>query len=279
MPGILFATHGGPSAEGAARLARLLSERLHAPLHLLAVMEPLPTIDYGYGVTYAPTQEEEAALRRELLASSTAQVRRAGIAAGVPDLRFGAPSAEIAAAARAVHADVIVIGLGSHDVVQRALGGETALHLVQVATTPVLAVPDTATALPRRVVAALDFSPTSVRAVETVAPWLTAGDVLDLVHVEAARHAPRGAADEATRRLRDLASELRLASGVRVQNTPLQGDPARALLEELERVDGELIVLGSHGYGFWKRLMLGSVASKVIRLSTRSVLVAPIGCL
>ncbi|HEX6965265.1 MAG TPA: universal stress protein, partial [Gemmatimonadaceae bacterium] len=40
-----------------------------------------------------------------------------------------------------------------------------------------------------------------------------------------------------------------------------------------EREHADLIALGSHGYGMWKRFMLGSVASKVLRLATCSVLV------
>jgi nucleotide-binding universal stress UspA family protein len=49
------------------------------------------------------------------------------------------------------------------------------------------------------------------------------------------------------------------------------------LLAYLESAGADLIALGSHGYGWWKRLALGSVASKVMRLATRAVLVAPIG--
>ena len=41
-------------------------------------------------------------------------------------------------------------------------------------------------------------------------------------------------------------------------------------------MNGDLIALGSHGYGLWKRLTIGSVASKVLRLAGASVLVQPI---
>jgi nucleotide-binding universal stress UspA family protein len=57
----------------------------------------------------------------------------------------------------------------------------------------------------------------------------------------------------------------------------LQGDPARSLLSYLETSAADMIALGSHGYGLWKRLTLGSVVSKVVRLATTAVLVAPIG--
>jgi hypothetical protein len=52
-----------------------------------------------------------------------------------------------------------------------------------------------------------------------------------------------------------------------------------ALLDHAQSVNADVITLGSHGYGVWKRIMIGSVASKMIRLSTRAVLVAPLGCL
>lgn len=74
--------------------------------------------------------------------------------------------------------------------------------------------------------------------------------------------------------------------GTRLSSGTLHGDSpltlratARALLEHVARVNGDLIALGSHGYGLWKRLTLGSVASKVVRLATTAVLVAPIGSL
>ena len=57
----------------------------------------------------------------------------------------------------------------------------------------------------------------------------------------------------------------------------LQGEPARSLLAYLDSSSADMIALGSHGYGFWKRLALGSVVSKVVRLARSAVLVAPIG--
>lgn len=48
-----------------------------------------------------------------------------------------------------------------------------ALQLVQVASSPALAVPFTMTALPRRVLAGVDFSPSSVASAKACARWLT----------------------------------------------------------------------------------------------------------
>jgi nucleotide-binding universal stress UspA family protein len=44
----------------------------------------------------------------------------------------------------------------------------------------------------------------------------------------------------------------------------LPGSPRSAILEEAERWKADLIVVGSHGYGAWQRLVLGSVSQAVV---------------
>ncbi len=46
-----------------------------------------------------------------------------------------------------------------------------------------------------------------------------------------------------------------------------------SILKEAEDWEADLIVLGSHGRGFWKRLLLGSVSSAVVQHAKCSVLV------
>ena len=48
--------------------------------------------------------------------------------------------------------------------------------------------------------------------------------------------------------------------------------PAQAILQEAEKLDADLIVLGTHGRHGVSRLILGSIAEKVIRTSARPVL-------
>jgi nucleotide-binding universal stress UspA family protein len=278
MTRILLATHGGTGADGAARVAVLLSERLQAELDAVVVQEPLLPLDYGYGIIWAPSTEQMEAVAQQLSTDAAAQLRRCNAPRCAPSLRVGPPVMEIVATARADQAAVVVLGLGPHDLMDRALGRETALQLVQVAATPVLAVPPDVTALPRRVVAAVDFTPTSVRAAQLAAGWLRDGDALHLVHIaeEASGAADRAAAEQ---KLGGVASGLRVGGRVEVKQAVVSGAPAPALLDYASREGAELIALGSHGYGLWKRLTIGSVASKVLRLARLSVLVVPIGSL
>jgi len=245
-------------------------------------------MDYAYGMVYMPDESEQTALADELARELRQQLAQCGLAHVTPTIRMGNAAQEIASVARQLHADLIVVGLGPHHALDRALGGETALQLVQVASTPVLAVPAAATALPRRAVAAIDFTPTSIHAVQLAMRMLDGGDALHLVHVRTAgeRVAVRKAdavvretSGEAEVKLNDLVAQLRGPTDLAVDCVVLDGPPARSLLDELTRFNGDLIALGSHGYGLWKRLTIGSVASKVLRLATTCVLVKPIGSL
>ncbi|HUL02814.1 MAG TPA: universal stress protein [Gemmatimonadales bacterium] len=271
MNPILLAAHGGPSAEGAVRVAGLLETRLRTTLETVCVLEPLPVIDYGYVATLPPSQEQYQVLSDALRAAVTQQLRRCEQTGGTPQVAFGLAASEIARTAREKGALLIVTGIGPHHVLDRALGGETALQLVQLASTPVLAVPANATTLPRRVMAAIDFTPTSLRAARVPLLWLGAGDSLQLVHV-AAEPDPTAAA-----RLEELKADLQAGTKAAVETVPLRGDPARSLLGHAESSRSDLITAGTHGYGIWKRLTLGSVASKIVRLSPIAVLIAPLG--
>jgi len=62
-----------------------------------------------------------------------------------------------------------------------------------------------------------------------------------------------------------------------VTHEVLNGVPSRVIVEEAEKWKADLIVLGSHGYGFWQRTWLGSVSDAVIHHSPCSVyLVKPL---
>lgn len=53
------------------------------------------------------------------------------------------------------------------------------------------------------------------------------------------------------------------------------GDPCQTLLEHAADVGANVIVVGRHGQGAAGRILLGSLANKVVRRSDRPVLVIP----
>jgi nucleotide-binding universal stress UspA family protein len=51
------------------------------------------------------------------------------------------------------------------------------------------------------------------------------------------------------------------------------GNPAPMIVEEAKHWNADLIVVGSHGFGFWNRLLLGSVSNAIVQHAPCSVLV------
>lgn len=74
--------------------------------------------------------------------------------------------------------------------------------------------------------------------------------------------------------LAELVSEL-ADIGVNATSLLTQGDPVKAILGETERLEAELIVVGSHGHGPLFEALVGSVSSGVLRHSPVPVLVVP----
>lgn len=53
----------------------------------------------------------------------------------------------------------------------------------------------------------------------------------------------------------------------------LLGSPDSRIVEKAEEINADLIVVGSHGYNRWERLLLGSVSDSVVHHSPCSVLI------
>lgn len=58
-----------------------------------------------------------------------------------------------------------------------------------------------------------------------------------------------------------------------VETEVLFGSPESQIVETAEKVNADLIIVGSHGYNTWERLLLGSVSDSVVHHAPCSVLV------
>jgi nucleotide-binding universal stress UspA family protein len=65
------------------------------------------------------------------------------------------------------------------------------------------------------------------------------------------------------------------AVGLRTHMTVDQGNPATSILDHARTLPADLIVMGTHGLSGFDRLVLGSVAEKVLRKSTCPVMTVP----
>ncbi len=131
----------------------------------------------------------------------------------------------------------------------------------------------------RRIVIGYDGSDAARRALERV-PELV-GEQSEVTVVTAVPttvtslgpRPPDPAEVEEQRRKLEEAWEALRRRGIRARSVERAGDPAERIVEEAERVDADLIVVGTHGKGLPRRLLLGSVSEKVLRTAHRDVLV------
>jgi nucleotide-binding universal stress UspA family protein len=261
-------------------LGRLLATTPEA-IRLATVVKPLPIVSVDAPIVAPAGVEASRRVDRWLSVEEQSTRVWGGHLADV-DICEGDPAATLARLARETNATMIVSGLGRHHVMDRLFGDETALRLVRVSTVPVLAVASGTTQLPARIVVAVDFSETSLRAarlaLEVAAPRAT----LYLTHVgprDSMRREWNGSGttykDEVRVALDKMRKQLRVPLGTSVQCIMLQGDPATELLAFASTVGANVIATGSHGHGFITRMVVGSVTTRILRCATCSVLCVP----
>jgi len=155
--------------------------------------------------------------------------------------------------------------------------------MLRFADTPVLAVDSEAESLPRRVVIATDFSPYSTYAARVALALAGPNATIYLVHVRP-KVETYGAASLLWSRSYDdtlpgmfarLREHLPEDPGVQIETVTLTGRPGQSLVDFAASSRADLVVSGTHGYGFFNRLVLGSVATDLLRDAPCSLLCVP----
>ncbi len=275
---IIIATDGRPQSDGALVAGRRFAGAPDA-LRVVTVLKAVPIIpDAQLVVTADVEAARRAAARREVI-EQAARIWQSGVDVELLD---GDPAAAISRLAHKTGATMIVSGLGRHRVTDRVFGDETALRLIRMADVPVFAAAEGANRAPRRIVVAVDFSETSLRAARMAIDLASPRATMYLAHVvprdsalydwNASGSSYKQDAGDALKKVRD---QLRVPEDMILQNVLLQGDPATELLAFATSVNADLIATGSHGHGFVARMLIGSVATRIVRCSTCSVLTVP----
>ncbi len=277
---ILVATDGSTASNAAVGAAYLLAGQLNADVELIAASKPLPR--YG---PLTPAPDLEAAVDDRLLAEVRKQLRRSKARETDWNIQLlsGAPAEVIARYAEEHDARIILLGRGPRDLRHRVLGGTLAMRLAQITDTPILSVASPFHALPRRVLVALDFSPRSIEAARDALALTSDIATIHLAHVVQRFDTVLGLAEdwESTyaggieEAFAEAQREMQPSPATTVETLTLHGDPARELLTAAAQLDADLIVCGTHGGGFVQRMLLGSVATQLLRAATCSVLLVP----
>jgi nucleotide-binding universal stress UspA family protein len=275
---VVIATDGRQQSDAALTIGRLLAGGADA-FRLVTVLETLPMVpDMPIPVPI----DVENARRDDAKRDAVNQTCRVWDVACDVEVRDGDPATVIARIAHDAGATMIVAGLGRHRVTDRIFGDETALRLIRAADVPVLATAPSLMHAPRRIVVAVDFSETSLRAARLALDLAASGATIYLTHVaprDSSLHDWKGWGakykDGVGNALQKTREQLRVPAGMIVQNVLLQGDPATELLAFATSLNADLIATGSHGHGFVARLLVGSVTTRLVRCSTCSVLTVP----
>jgi nucleotide-binding universal stress UspA family protein len=295
-----FSDSSTPVLERAAALARGLGAEVDV-LHGWDTPESLPpdvqTSETTFGVqSLAGLIEQSSA---EHLREFVENAKQRGIAVTHSFSKSGPPAHVIVEAARTGHYDLIVMGTHGRSGLTRVMLGSVAEKVVRHAICPVLTVRGTeaaGAAVPARILVGLDFSAFSEIALARAAELASAlGATLDPVHVwDRPALSPSELMVQRENDVRTSVGEL-IREGAeremrgfmdafnrdgRAVDVPsprlLLGEPASALLGELEKGAHDLVVVGTRGRTSLKHLLLGSVAEKLLRLSPVPVLTVPL---
>jgi nucleotide-binding universal stress UspA family protein len=275
---------GGLDPASVLRAARILESREGGSILAATVVEPPPAAIVGPEARLLPpsyVDEQFAATARQL----TEQLSTTGGSAVSWHTRVvgGEPAFALTDLARSLRARILVMGIGRHRVVDRVFGTETTLRAIRLAPCPVLAVHPDLDGPFHDVVVAVDFSPASAYAAQTVLPLLGPNATLHLVHVWQPGErddALTAAANETYRaalvaRFQRLVDALGIPTAVEVKTVTREGKPAERVLEYAKAHHADLVAAGRHGLNLLERLMVGSETTAMLRGARCSVLVAP----
>ena len=128
----------------------------------------------------------------------------------------------------------------------------------------------------------IDFSENSVEAAQLALRFVARGatvylmnvappeDLLSMVIGGFAAYQERALAA-----ISKLVTRLEIPAGVHVQPVVRQGDPGSVILEYAVETHAGMIAIGTRGQGFVACMLVGSVATKIIRGSSSAVVTLP----
>ena len=196
-------------------------------------------------------------------------------------IREGNVGDQISAVAAETGSSLIVTGTARNELFGRILLGSTVERLSRTSPLPVLTVHNRVHGPYSRIVVASDFSPSSRRALDTAMQFIPdtqpvlfhAFDVPFLGLMDSQRDEVLAQSEvEATNAAKDF---LRDAGHASMPVVVAHGDPAARLREYADMHDIDLIVVATHGRSALYRILIGSVAQRVLDLAPCDTLLVP----
>jgi nucleotide-binding universal stress UspA family protein len=278
---ILVPTDFSENAELAVNYAIALAKQCSAKLHLLHT--PVVPTYLLMDLSYSPGPE---AVTRILNDAQEALDRQAQMitAAGVEHftaIREGTVHEVIRDYAKEHDVDLVVVGTHGRTGVSKLMYGSITERVIKTVHTPIIIIPPEGGRIPSSIVIAYDFSAPAKHAAEVArAIHGVSHGSLHLVHSYldvwgeyTDRGAVVGEAAEKRREalhlglegmLKDDAKELFSIDAQAIQTHLVTGDPAAGILKVADEVGATLICAGTTGKSGIERLLIGSVARRLL---------------
>jgi nucleotide-binding universal stress UspA family protein len=278
---ILVPTDFSENAELAVNYAIALAKQCSAKLHLLHT--PVVPTYLLMDLSYSPGPE---AVTRILNDAQEALDRQAQTitAAGVEHftvIREGTVHEVIRDYAKEHDVDLVVVGTHGRTGVSKLMYGSITERVIKTVHTPIIIIPPEGGRIPSSIVIAYDFSAPAKHAAEVArAIHGVSHGSLHLVHSYldvwgeyTDRGAVVGEAAEKRREalhlglegmLKDDAKELFSIDAQAIQTHLVTGDPAAGILKVADEVGATLICAGTTGKSGIERLLIGSVARRLL---------------
>jgi nucleotide-binding universal stress UspA family protein len=275
FPTILVCTDGSPDSEGAIAAALQLAKATGSMVVLLEVIFYLAGYELQSPDTLAPPMvnvelmQVQETVAQERLETWKTEAARQGVSLS-PRVRSGSSAYEgILEEVGETQPDLIIMGRHGYTGLTRLLMGSVTARVIGHSPCHVLVAPQGVLLSFERLLIASDGSPYSEAAWDEA---LTLAKVMDssLIGVAVAtsdRDIP--AATETVRQLEAAAA----AQGIALDTMIPMGRPEEGIVKAAEFKGASLIIVGSHGRTGLKRLLMGSVAERVIGHAKCPVLV------
>jgi nucleotide-binding universal stress UspA family protein len=288
---VLLAYDGSNESEEALAYAVFLSKKFGSEITgvYVSMIDTMPMyLNYPYAESsiFFSLMEQTEKNRKAKLSSIESVLAKQGISFKGRVLR-GEPGREIVDLAHADKTDLIVIGKRGHGLIDRLLIGSTALKVLRESDIPVLAVKkreEKDTVQIKKLLVPVDISEKTdsalnyaIRLGEELNATISVVFVVKLesydfeIPYKLLENLIPFASSELAKQVEEIKLNLGVKSEIKTEviqglNTPL------SIVNYASSNDIDLIILNTHGRKGIKRLILGSVAEKVIQESHCSVL-------
>ena len=298
MKTILVGLDGSPLAETILPLVELLAKKTGAGvtlLHVVSVPEKASRAAEDTGIDQLVQSARQRA--DAYLAEHRRRLSSTGLGVSTA-VEAGHPARGIVEHAERNGFDLIALATHGRSGVDRWAHGSVADQVLRSTKVPLLLIRpgDDWKAAPRephRIVAMLDGSPASEVALDVAVRLATElgvplglcryvepimlefGDPMGMAYVDVERITTISA-DAAREEIQAKAAELRKRYGLEVSATVAVARPEEGIAADVRDHPDTLVVLATHGRTGWRRLMLGSVAPRVIQGIAAPMVICPV---